>query len=105
MLWLWFIGAPLSRNLKRRYENFSQFAVAHLFLYGILKDFYAVWCDPNMPKNRADVYTESVHNKSTSKARYAWPPYIKQQIVDRADSIQATRQWSIAGANVTWCVT
>lgn len=83
-----------------RYEHFSHYAVAHLFLYGILKDFYSIWSDASAPGRRGDLYKVTTNHKEVVKARYAWPSYIKVHIEQRISGILPTRQWSIAGASV-----
>lgn len=75
--------------------------MAHLFLYGLLKDFFSIWSDSSAPASRADY--RPVHGTGTEvkyKAAFAWPAYITSAVQQRAKSIQPTRQCSIAGATV-----
>lgn len=85
-----------------RCENICHFAVAHLFLYGLLKDFFAIWSDHTKPTRRGDLRDEhQADGKVVQKAIYAWPSYIQRFLVTRMQDIVPTRQWSIAGADVT----
>lgn len=85
-----------------RYENFCHFAVAHLFLYGLLKDFFSVWSEAGQPKRRADLRdVRRPDGKVVKRAIYAWPAHIIKFLKKRMQAIIPTRQWSIAGASVT----
>ena len=85
-----------------RYENFGHFAVAHLFLYGLLKDFFSVWSDAGQPKRWGDLRDVRRRDcKVVQRAIYAWPAYIIKFLKNRMQAIIPTRKWSIAGASVT----
>lgn len=86
-----------------RYENFFHFALAHLFLYGLLKDWVKLWNDSGNPKNRADARTVMKDDKPSREVMFALPTYIRRQIVLKLWRIVPTRQWSMYGANVDRC--
>ena len=95
-------ACPHAPDLICRYENFCHFAVAHLFLYGLLKDFFSVWSDAGQPKRRGDLRdVRRPDGKVVQRAIYAWPAYIIKFLKKRMQAIIPTRQWSIAGASVT----
>ena len=76
------------------------FAVAHLFLYGLLKDWALVWTDSTKPRGRADLATDT----SEEGPVFSLPAYIKRQMLARIGSIYATRMWSSHGANFLRCL-
>lgn len=86
-----------------RYENFFHFALAHLFLYGLLKDFLLVWCEGKQPKNRSDIRAVQENGKWVSRALYAWPVHIKRHLLARMWQIIPTRLFSLKGASATRC--
>lgn len=87
-----------------RYENFFHFALAHLFLYGLLKDWATVWTDPSHPKSRADASISDETVQSVRTVLYTLPTSLKRQILMKAWRIVPTRQWNIQGASFGRCI-
>lgn len=84
-----------------RYEHFFHFALAHLLLYGIVKDFWNVWARPEDQKSK------STKSKSKRKRkhrlhgiRYILPRYIREEIKKRADKMGWTSQLKKRSADV-----
>lgn len=94
------LSVSLQHPFVFRYENFCHFAVAHLFLLGLLKDFFSIWSDASKPSRRGDIRDVLVKDKMVKKAIFSWPGYIKQHLARRLSCIIPTRQWSMAGANL-----
>lgn len=83
-----------------RYENFWHYAVAHLFLYGLVKDFLNIWAEPNFPRERGDLRWVGTGADAVRRPKFVWPGYIKHIIQRRSGDITPTRQWSLVGADV-----
>ena len=74
-----------------------QFAVAHLFLYGLLKDWVLVWTDSTQPKERPDVETREEKGTTVRHVLWTLPTYIKRKVLARLWAILPTRMYNMGG--------
>lgn len=84
-----------------RYEHFFHFALAHLLLYGIVKDFWNVWTRPEDSKQKPT----GAKSKRRKKHRlhgiiYILPRYIREAIKRRAENMRWTAQLKKRSADV-----
>lgn len=84
-----------------RYEHFFHFALAHLLLYGIVRDFWNVWLRPEDPKPKADGTKPKRRKKHRLHGnKYVLPRYIREVIKRRAAKMHWTAQMKKRSADV-----
>ena len=84
-----------------RYEHFFHFALAHLTLYGLVKDFWAVWARlPETHRGGSKSSANRLRKPRLASIKYILPRYIKKEIAARATQIQWTSQVKKRSADV-----
>lgn len=84
-----------------RYEHFFHFALAHLLLYGIVKDFWNVWARPEDQKQKASGGKSKRRRKHRLHGiAYVLPKYIREVIKKRAEKMGWTSHLKKRSADV-----
>lgn len=85
-----------------RYEHFFHFAIAHLLLYGLVKDFWKIWT------RSPDRHERGPGKKQPRKSAlhgnpFLLPPKIRKQIVEKTTQVQWTKQMKKRSADILGC--
>lgn len=84
-----------------RYEHFFHFALAHLLLYGLVKDFLNIWARPPDSHRKSSKSSSRSHRKPRLAGNiYIWPRLVKKQIALRATQVKWTSQLKKRSADV-----
>lgn len=76
-----------------RYEHFFHFALAHLNLYGLVKDFWAVWLRvPESTAKSSNASKNRIRMPRLKDNKYILPRYIRTAIALRSTQIHFTSQ-------------
>lgn len=81
------VSGPSSAAVYCRYEHFFHFAIAHLTLYGLVKDFWNVWARPPS-RHRGATLPKKNRFAKLADCEYILPRHIRLVIAARGSQIK-----------------
>jgi hypothetical protein len=96
-------------NFLCSYEHFFPFAIAHLWSYGLIKDFHSIWLRPlrtgkgKDSQNRNHLEVEAAVLSSADSTEYILPAYVRHEITRRAAHVRWTSQFKKPYTDVVKC--